>query len=85
MTVQEAIKVIETHFCDKCIMTICEYCAHGKAKEALEKQIPKKPHENKNEYYCPNCYIGFDWDTETNLKGNVYQYCPYCGQAIDKF
>ena len=82
MTAQEAIKVIETNFCDECIMTSCEHCAHGKAKQALEKQIPKKPYfgtvHNYTTYYCDGCkkFVGF-YDTRT------YEYCHNCGQKLD--
>lgn len=55
MTTQKAIKLIETYFCDKCMMTSCEHCAQGKAKEALEKTqqwIPCSERlPTKDEYY----------------------------------
>lgn len=79
MTAQEAIKVIETNFCDECIMTSCENCAQGKAKEALEKQIPKfveckewKGTRNTR-YKCPYC--------GKNVR-NDETYCHKCGQAV---
>lgn len=78
MTAQEAIKVIEAHFCDKCMMTSCEHCAQGKAKEALEKQIPKKAVDVKRfqtglQGKCPVC------------GGHLLRmkYCQGCGQRID--
>lgn len=56
---------------------------------ALEKQIPKKPDyegdgydENGNLIYdtwiCPNCgkYYEVDYDD--------YDFCPECGQALDR-
>lgn len=72
MTVQEAIKQIENLF-------------YGIVQRAIEKQIPRKPYSETNGYRCPNCCTEFDWDTKVKLKDNVYQYCPHCGQAIDKF
>lgn len=42
-------------------------------KEALEKQIPKKPVEVRNEIVCPTC---------KTLVGSS-PYCRYCGQALD--
>ena len=48
------------------------------AKEALKKQIPKKPLEEKRYYgigKCPTCNAVFK-DKTTN-------YCGNCGQAID--
>lgn len=40
---------------------------------ALEKQIPKKPVEVRNEIVCPTC---------RTLVGSS-PYCRYCGQALD--
>lgn len=40
---------------------------------ALEKQIPKKPVEVRNEIVCPTC---------KTLVGSS-PYCRYCGQALD--
>ena len=49
------------------------------AIEALEKQIPKKPHKNYrrlNVKWCEcGCYLG-------ELK-NEQNYCKKCGQALD--
>lgn len=42
-------------------------------KEALEKQIPRKPVEVRNEIVCPTC---------KTLVGSS-PYCRYCGQALD--
>lgn len=44
-----------------------------KAKEALGKQIPKKPVKTKSEIVCPTC----------NTFLGSSPYCRYCGQAID--
>jgi hypothetical protein len=44
-----------------------------KAKDAVEKQIPKKPVEVRNEIVCPTC---------KTLVGSS-PYCRYCGQALD--
>lgn len=57
-------------------------------KEALEKQIPKKPDligdgydDNGNLVYdiwiCPCC------ETQYELDYDDYKFCPECGQAID--
>lgn len=43
-------------------------------KEAMEKQIPKKPKENIVGIYCPECKHFFS--------GTEY-YCGFCGQFID--
>ena len=58
------------------------------AIEALEKQIPKTPDIEGDGYadgemvydtwICPNC--GKDYEIECDN----YDYCPNCGQAIDK-
>lgn len=44
-----------------------------RTEEALEKQIPKKPVEVRNEIVCPTC---------KTLVGSS-PYCRYCGQALD--
>ena len=55
-----------------------------KVREALEKQIPKKPVEERyfgemgsKIGFCPNCHTGQSCDD------NSIQYCYYCSQAID--
>lgn len=50
------------------------------ADEAIRKQIPIKPVAvlwacDKPEYECKNC-----GDT---IPDNMYEFCPWCGQAID--
>lgn len=55
-------------------------------REALEKQIPRKPtmwgdgyadgELVMEEYECPNCGAIYEIDGET------YQFCPNCGQKI---
>ena len=52
-------------------------------KEALEKQMPKKPlHLHKN-YYCPVCKEDgwMLWDDA--IPNDMDKYCGKCGQAID--
>lgn len=53
----------------------------GAVKEALGKQIPKRPimiHEDdQEEYYCPACDEWLTWD------GFKPKHCMECGQAID--
>lgn len=43
-------------------------------KEALEKQIPKKPIINKRKIKCVNGH---------NQPTQHYKYCPMCGQLMD--
>lgn len=57
-------------------------------KEAREKQIPKTPciegdgyadgHLVYDTWICPNC------DAEYEIDYDDYDYCPKCGQAINK-
>lgn len=57
-------------------------------KEAKEKQIPQMPNIEGNGYadghlvydtwICPNCEKHYEIDYDD------YDYCPNCGQAIDK-
>lgn len=81
MNIQEIIESI--NYCLKCnndsIPTTQEDLQT--IKEALEKQIPKKPDKikeyNPNDYYCTVCkyYLGY-----ACLQP---KFCPNCGQAID--
>lgn len=50
------------------------------ADEAIRKQIPQKPvavlgSYGSPEYECKNC--------GNTIPDNTYEYCHYCGQAID--
>ena len=51
------------------------------AKQAIEKQIPKKIKTVYLETICPYCgkifYVG---DPNTVM---IYNFCPDCGQALD--
>lgn len=61
-------------------------------KEAVEKQIPKKPHEGHYEqgdekpyikYSCPNkCRVELYPVTKENY-AYQHDYCPKCGQKLD--
>lgn len=59
-------------------MRECELTIGMTLKEAVEKQIPKKPvipwDSMSGDYVCPICLSGF--------LGNQL-YCSSCGQAID--
>ena len=75
MTTHEALERLEhqeTLYVD--VKADCE--AIGKAIEALEKQIPKKP----NSIFCPTCG---DCSIIDGEYGYGYSHCYNCGQAID--
>lgn len=87
MTAQEAIEVIESHRPTSGYIMLNE--ALDIAKEAIEKQIPKKPEYEADGYdengeliydtaYCPECHHEFEYDV--NDWG--VEHCP-CGQALD--
>ena len=51
------------------------------AKEAVEKQIPKKPKIDADEWTCcPNCDSTFKIFDSFRERNN---YCGNCGQALD--
>lgn len=86
MTTMEAIRSIEQHNerhskSEPFAVYITEALAMG--VEALKKQIPKKPEQDK-EYplgrVCPRCrnYLG-----NVQFVPNNYLYCQRCGQALD--
>lgn len=73
----------------------CEKCGEVKdneknedscivAREVLEKQIPKKPYDDKmleegfEEYSCPNCKAPYSLTYDGKLK-----FCSNCGQSLD--
>lgn len=89
MTYEEAIEIISSNICYNllgCMDGICKHtdekpCAVQMAREAMEKQIPKKPSgtlttSGISRYKSGNCGCG------TGIV-MVYKYCPNCGQAID--
>lgn len=88
MTIQEIIESID--YCLECdndsipttqddLQTI---------KEALEKQIPKKP-DFIGDGYDDNCNLIYDtWicpscETQYEVDYDDYKFCPECGQKID--
>lgn len=96
MTTEEAIKVIkegERDFCEiyqsECLGKTCNKCegsiAYNMAIKALEKQIPKKPVEVRNEIVCPTCenYIDITDDDLYVYEIEPPKYCDECGQALD--
>ena len=58
-------------------------------KEALEKQIPKKPqsvesYTNIIDYYCPVCDINLISKINGEfVAGRKDKYCSNCGKALD--
>ncbi len=99
MTAKEAIEAIddvlssEYHY-DETLgyqLTSDDFEWLEKAKQALEKQIPKKPNmsgyscdKDGNSVYltydtydCPNCHTSHEIECEK------YDHCPDCGQVLD--
>lgn len=77
---------------DKCVrqgveqaMKECELKIGMTLKEAVEKQIPKKPQDNGIMWaQCPVCGGSI---FKENIREHIYQqektHCEHCGQAID--
>lgn len=68
--------------------TAYDPCSYGavkiaidKALEALQKQIPKKPHDLDSvpRNRCPSCYDA----VRVYSHGMKLKYCPWCGQALN--
>lgn len=81
MDIQKAIKELQSRidlFEEDYRLSVPEYGEALKmAVSALEKQVPRKPVEDKyHNYHCPACgWIGW---------GEKYvPHCEKCGQAID--
>lgn len=82
MTYEEAIEIISSNICYNilgCMDGICKHtdekpCAVQMAREAMEKQISKKPLFEGDGYWrgelvydtwiCPNCGQAIDWSEE---------------------
>lgn len=84
MTTEEAIKIIrrKTSIPENGETFENIEKAFDMAVEALEKQIPKAPIQNRKErirytsaYSCPNCGRGF-------AGTGIADYCYHCGQAL---
>lgn len=71
MTAKKALELLKDHEYWTTYSWQDEVCEI--AIKALEKQIPKKPVEVRNEIVCPTC---------KTLVGSS-PYCRYCGQALD--
>ncbi|MCI7085345.1 hypothetical protein MR988_04450 [bacterium] len=91
MTPQEAIEILEMFLHKQCDLERTKFAysentiwiAVNMAKQALEKQIPKKPIKSDRQeirytltYDCPTCGRQF---TGTGFA----DYCYHCGQALD--
>jgi len=88
MTVQEAIKEFDNYgltgdYSKKETPELYE--AVQVAREALEKQIPKKPIEievpSEHKLQCPTCYNRYFF--KNSIFNKDYNYCDNCGQALD--
>jgi predicted RNA-binding Zn-ribbon protein involved in translation (DUF1610 family) len=74
MTPQEAIKELECAVIDANAYDVC--------KNALEKQVAKKPVSDISFFKCPSCS---SWDIEEcyDIGGSKeHNYCPDCGQKL---
>lgn len=80
--VREAIETIKSNYPTSGYCMLCE--ALDTAIEALEKQLPKKPKEEKDAYThkvgefragkCPNCLAEVS---------DIFGVCVDCGQNLD--
>lgn len=65
-------------------MKECELTIGMTLKEAVEKQIPKKPIKTNEDYEATSGRWIIDWECPSC--GNPYaddSYCSCCGQALD--
>lgn len=69
---------------DDCEMRISKDC-YKLIREALEKQIPKKPINEECYYICPCCRgdLGVSDDDIFIYELSMPKYCPNCGCALD--
>ena len=80
--IENALEKLKTHVAWEVDMEALKV-----AKEALEKQIPKKPITVDEWAMCPNCYkkYGFSYDVLIGMRGRKSGevHCLNCGQLID--
>ena len=93
MKAKEAIKTLDDFQCD--IDYAAEFrgplsFAIDEAKDALEKQVPKKPSiDNLGTSYsfwhrCPKCNRKLINNIDGSfVAGMKYKFCPDCGQKLD--
>ncbi len=85
MTNKDAIYILENEYTSDVYISKANLdLAIEKAVKALEKRIPQKPNYEEDYYdedcdtwLCPKCGRRF-------VDYEIYNYCPYCGQAIDR-
>lgn len=87
MTYEGAKATILLEYCGADSCGDCDNCVLGKAIEALEKQVPKKPVLEKAKgivgidmWHCPVCdgEIISDWNRDI-----ANSYCHLCGQRLN--
>lgn len=94
MNKEVTIKILKENF-DKAVksgveqaMKECELTIGMTLKEAVERQIPKKPKEYEDKYYaCPACgnVVLHKWEKypeKLTDKSNGLPYCLGCGQRL---
>ena len=87
MTYEEALHEVSTMVyrnTDDCEMRISKDC-YKKIRDALEKQIPKKPIEYSYPWaVCPICGGSVSLENvQEYLVNKETTYCEHCGQALD--
>lgn len=86
MTAEEAIKTIQIAIAEVEWNYPLDYSiAFKTAIKALEKQIPKKPINEKCYYICPCCRgeLGVSDDDIFIYKLSMPKYCSNCGCVLD--
>jgi hypothetical protein len=83
MIPQEAITLVKE--CGFNIETTKHFECEKVVLNALEKQIPKKPIENRYPWaICPICGGSVYLEkVQEHIQNNETTYCEHCGQALD--
>lgn len=84
MTTKEAIEILSGYYV---VDDTIQNNAMDMAIEILKKQIPKKPKQIDNLYFCPQCYeqygLLYGHVVDKGQNDSKISYCFRCGQAID--
>lgn len=98
MTNEKALQGFE-EYCETCRKNceeagaelVCACCKVKRAKEAIEKQIPKKvvrKHKKharwyNDDYFCPSCGETAETENADPFERYALNWCDHCGQKLD--
>ena len=85
MTIQQARDNFALNLAENAYLNMCTTEEMKIAISALEKQIPKKPIDNRYPWaICPNCGGSVNLkNIQEHIHNEEASHCEHCGQALD--